>query len=64
MGLGSGESPRPALGGITETTGGVWWIAEFFLAGNGTNAACDQISEAGAEPGTLGPETRNVYGFP
>lgn len=25
---------------------------------------CEQISEAGTEPGTLEPETRNVYGFP
>lgn len=58
------KTSRPALGVIIETTGDCWEIAELFLAGNGRNAACDCISEAGTEPGTLEPETRKVCGFP
>lgn len=63
-GWGVEETPRPALGVITETTEDFWWIAELFLAGNGRNATCDQTSDAGTEPWTLEPEARNVSGFP
>lgn len=63
-GWGVEETPRPALGAETETTRDFWWIAELLLAENGRHAACDQISDAGTEQGTLKPGTRNVYGFP